>query len=657
VGNNRSNANVPAGWSQQDRRFGESIKQNLDVLQGQRGDKLDRAVTFRDLLDAGIVKLASGITNFNGLASSIAIVNEFPDLAIPPAPTNLQADGAFRNIILTWDLQLYKGHSAVQVWRHTSDVISSATMVAQVSGFTGVYADPVGSGKTFYYWVRAVNNNDVTGPYNSSTGVQGVTAPDVNFLLATLTNAVTSSELASSLSTPIALIPSHTSAIAALDAFTGYSSSYTGDSLVTRLGAVENSAANGVSSAQFNSEVTTRANADSALSQSITALTSTVAGNTAGISSEATTRANADSALSSSITTLSSTVNSNTSAISTEQTTRANADSALSSAISTVSSTVAGNTSSISTQATSINGLSGQYTVKIDLNGAVAGYGLASTTTASGNIVSEFIVNADRFAIMRGGSNITPASVPFIVQASATTINGVAVPAGVYMTDAFIRNGSIINAKIADAAIDNAKIANLSADKINAGTISTSRLNIDGSTLSSLNGVLQVNELNANKITAGTLSSSRLFLDGVTIDTDGSGRVIIKNLGVDTLQIKGNAVTVPSSAFTAAAVNSPTTAQSVSWTASGATVFIAASWTQNGSGNAGNYGGTVYLKYGGTTLWSQSFNGSNGQAVQRAANISFVPSAGTATITLESVGYDGTYTMSNRSLFALETKK
>lgn len=556
MGNNRSNANVPAGWSQQDRRFGESIKQNLDVLQGQRGDKLDRAVTFRDLLDAGIVKLASGITNFNGLSSSIAIVNEFPDLAIPPAPTNLQASGAFRNIILTWDLKLYNGHSAVQVWRHTSDVISSATMVAQVSGFTGVYADPVGSGKTFYYWVRAINNNDVTGPYNSSAGVQGVTAPDVDFLLTTLSNSITSSELASSLSTPIANLPTDTNA---------------------------------------------------------------------SITNEAVTRANADSALSSSI--------------------------------STVSTTVAGNTAAVSAAATSINGLEAQYTVKIDLNGAVAGYGLASTTTAAGNIVSEFVVNADRFAIMRGGSNTTAASVPFIVQASATTIGGVAVPAGVYMTDAFIRNGSIINAKIADAAIDNAKIANLDAGKINAGTISTSRLNIDGSTLSSLNGVLQVNALNANKITAGTLSSSRLFLDGVTIDTDGSGRVIIKNLGVDTLQIKGNAVTVPSSAFTAAAANSPATAQSVSWTASGATVFIAASWTQNGSGNAGNYGGTVYLKYGGTTLWSQAFNGTNGQPVQRAVNISFVPSVGTATITLESVGYDGNYQMSNRSLFALETKK
>jgi len=40
-------------------------------------------------------------------------------------------------------------------------------------------------------------------------------------------------------------------------------------------------------------------------------------------------------------------------------------------------------------------------------------------------------------------------------------INGVPVPVGVYMRDAFIANGTISNAKIGNAAIDNAKIANL----------------------------------------------------------------------------------------------------------------------------------------------------------------------------------------------------
>lgn len=61
---------------------------------------------------------------------------------------------------------------------------------------------------------------------------------------------------------------------------------------------------------------------------------------------------------------------------------------------------------------------------------------------------------------------------PFIVNSSPQTINGVAVPAGVYMDAAFIKNGTITNAKIGNAAIDDAKIANLSAGKITAGSIS-----------------------------------------------------------------------------------------------------------------------------------------------------------------------------------------
>ena len=94
----------------------------------------------------------------------------------------------------------------MQVWRHTSDVIASATMVAQVSGFTGIYADAVGSGKTFYYWVRAINENNIPGPFNSSTGTQGQTAVDVTHLLGVLNGAITSSELANSLTTRIDLI-------------------------------------------------------------------------------------------------------------------------------------------------------------------------------------------------------------------------------------------------------------------------------------------------------------------------------------------------------------------------------------------------------------------------------------------------------------------
>jgi hypothetical protein len=134
----------------------------------------------------------------------------------------------------------------------------------------------------------------------------------------------------------------------------------------------------------------------------------------------------------------------------------------------------------VAVQAQSINGLEAQYTVKIDANGAVAGFGLASTTTSSGNNTSEFYVNADRFAIMGGGSSTTTIS-PFVVQAAEETIDGIVVPAGVYMDGAFIKNGTITTAQIGTANIDTANITGtLSADKISGGTIDASTINIQG---------------------------------------------------------------------------------------------------------------------------------------------------------------------------------
>jgi hypothetical protein len=150
--------------------------------------------------------------------------------------------------------------------------------------------------------------------------------------------------------------------------------------------------------------------------------------------------------------------------------------------VNTVQSAVDGQTATVSANAQSVNGLEAQYTVKIDNNGAVAGYGLASTTTGSGNIVSEFIVNADRFAILKDASDTGTAQVPFSVVTSSYTNNGVTVTPGVYITDAFIANGTIDTAKIGNAAIDDAKIANLSAGKISTGTLNAANVNIEGVT-------------------------------------------------------------------------------------------------------------------------------------------------------------------------------
>ena len=75
-----SNMMVPSDWSGQERRFGESLKENLDVICGLRGDDLDKAVTFRDLLDSGIAKLAAGSGVFNGTSGGITPDPWLPDI-------------------------------------------------------------------------------------------------------------------------------------------------------------------------------------------------------------------------------------------------------------------------------------------------------------------------------------------------------------------------------------------------------------------------------------------------------------------------------------------------------------------------------------------------------------------------------------------------
>jgi hypothetical protein len=181
---------------------------------------------------------------------------------------------------------------------------------------------------------------------------------------------------------------------------------------------------------------------------------------------------------------------------------------------------IAGNTTAVQTLTTVVNGVSGSYTVKVDNNGYVAGYGLASTAN-NATPFSEFAIRADRFYVASpSGPGITPI-VPFIVNTTTQTVNGVSVPAGVYMDAAFIKNGTITNAKIGNAAIDDAKIANLSAAKITSGFIDAARIqagsldakiaNIDAAVIGSgtINSA-RIGNISADSITSGTLSASRI---------------------------------------------------------------------------------------------------------------------------------------------------
>ncbi|WP_185731701.1 interleukin-like EMT inducer domain-containing protein [Burkholderia contaminans] len=226
--------------------------------------------------------------------------------------------------------------------------------------------------------------------------------------------------------------------------------------LGSRIDAVVASAAG--NTAAITSEQTARANADSALSTRIDTLSSTVGANTAAITSEQKTRSDADSALSSRIDTLATTVGSNTAAITTEQTARANGDSANAASITNLTTTVNGHTTTIQQQAGSINGLNAQYTVKIDNNGYVAGFGLASTTV-NGVPTSEFAVRTDTFSVnLPGYAGVHP-----------FTIGAVYGQPKVIISSALIGDASIDTAKIGDLQVNTAKIADGSINSAKIG--------------------------------------------------------------------------------------------------------------------------------------------------------------------------------------------
>lgn len=121
--------------------------------------------------------------------------------------------------------------------------------------------------------------------------------------------------------------------------------------------------------------------------------------------------------------------------------------------------------------------LYGQYTVKIDNNGHVSGFGLASGAV-NGTPTSAFIIRADRFAIVgasdtsNGLGTLDPTSKPFIVLTTPTTVSGKTYPAGTWIDTAFIAN----------ATIDTAKISDLTADKITTGTL-TATINVNSGSI------------------------------------------------------------------------------------------------------------------------------------------------------------------------------
>lgn len=208
----------------------------------------------------------------------------------------------------------------------------------------------------------------------------------------------------------------------------------------------------------LSTEITNRINGDDAIVSSVTTQFAAANGNIAALQTTTTTLANDAAALSSTVTTQFATVNGNIAALQTTTDTLTNSVAAVSSTVTTLQASVASNTAAIQTEATVRANADGdiyaKYSVKIDVNGYVSGFGLISTANNS-TPFSEFIVRADRFAIgSPSGPGITPA-IPFIVTTTPTARpDGTTLPPGVYMSTAVVKEifGAYIFAGLLEAA-------------------------------------------------------------------------------------------------------------------------------------------------------------------------------------------------------------
>lgn len=234
-----------------------------------------------------------------------------------------------------------------------------------------------------------------------------------------------------------------------------------------------------------------------------------------------------------------------------------------------------------SSRASAIDTVEAKYTIKIDNGGHISGYGLISTNNDA-TPTSEFGVRANNFwvappttvqateptsGLYKGyawkdsddnvtrywdGSafQATPQTIPFAVRSANQTINGVTVPAGVY----------IDTAMIADATITNAKIGSLTADKITASLLNTVDFygnTIAGSTIYLGGTVNYTTDAGENNIGIASVDTPKIAMnstgatfkvDAFKVDNGNSGaatpfQVVDNSVFIDSAVIKDAAIT------------------------------------------------------------------------------------------------------------------
>lgn len=163
------------------RSFGNRVKEGLERLLGSGGDPLDGAVTFRDLLQIGVITKSGsgqrGGSGLNGGSPGLAQVVGEPQFSLtpPPAPSATTISVAFFRALIEWDIREYGNHAYSEVWRAATDDLGAAVLHQRITGKPHALAEvSLQYGESWYYWVRLVSRAGIPGPWHSTSGLLAV---------------------------------------------------------------------------------------------------------------------------------------------------------------------------------------------------------------------------------------------------------------------------------------------------------------------------------------------------------------------------------------------------------------------------------------------------------------------------------------------------
>lgn len=155
--------------------FVRAVTELLEVglLQLPNSKLVDKFVRYQDLVDLG---LAEEPEKNNPLRVTPTVVYDpTTDTSTPPIISGLAViSNQFANV-LTWIQPSYNFFSFVEIWRaETLNILDAQKIGTAVSP---QFNDDTRGNATLYYWVRAISQSSVAGPFNDTVGTLATVPP------------------------------------------------------------------------------------------------------------------------------------------------------------------------------------------------------------------------------------------------------------------------------------------------------------------------------------------------------------------------------------------------------------------------------------------------------------------------------------------------